>query len=235
MDKAAKVVDQLKAQASNKEELSGRVLSQEEMGKLFQPSHDRKVRSKKEEDEQKSRDIQIPSTLVKKFIEHAWPHSPNEYMAWITGVVEQDPKLKKKICYAQGLFIPLQNGNSWNVVESDNALGTGLVEYLESTNSVVVGWIHSHPTFESFFSSIDQHMQFRLQNESDLAFGLVIDKHKKVRCMRLSPAGMEEVRNCPNNLQDPHIFIPHSLVFCFRAIYRHQHHYLSKFNKHIQV
>ena len=161
--------------------------------------------------------------------------SPNEYMAWITGVVEQDPKLKKKICYAQGLFIPLQNGNSWNVVESDNALGTGLVEYLESTNSVVVGWIHSHPTFESFFSSIDQHMQFRLQNESDLAFGLVIDKHKKVRCMRLSPAGMEEVRNCPNNLQDPHIFIPHSLVFCFRAIYRHQHHYLSKFNKHIQV
>ncbi len=213
MDKAAKVVDQLKAQDSSKEELSGHVLSKEEMGKLFQPPDDRTVRSKKEEDEQKSRDIQIPSTLVKKFIDHAWPHSPNEFMAWVTGVVEDDPKWKKKICYAQGLYIPLQNGNTWNVVEPDDGLGTGLVEYLESTNTVVVGWIHSHPTFESFFSSIDQHMQFHLQNELDLAFGLVIDKHKKARCMRLSPAGMEAVRNCPNHEQDRHIFPPYTLVF----------------------
>ena len=64
------------------------------------------------------------------------------------------------------------------------------------------GRADADPTFASFFSSIDQHMMYLLQKDLDMAYGLVVDQSKEVRCMRLSPAGMEAFSGCSNHLQD---------------------------------
>ena len=53
----------------------------------------------------------------------------------------------------------------------------------------------------SFFSSIDQHMQYSLQKDNPVCFGLVMDKDAQVRCLRLSAEGMEAVSKCENHNQ----------------------------------
>ena len=163
---------------------------------LFKPEEDRQVKSKAKEEEEKSREVQFPSNLLKRFAEHAWAHSPNEYMAWILGTLETDTKKKKTISYAQGLYFPQQNSNMYGVWEDDGTLGDKLVKYLEDTDLVVVGWIHSHPTFAAFFSSTDCHMQYQLQTLEAKAYGLVMDSDKKVRCLRLNDKGMTALKDC---------------------------------------
>ena len=106
--------------------------------------------------------------------------------------------------YANGLFFPVQKSNTWTVFEPEgaNAAPLQLLQHLESTKSVVVGWIHSHPSWDAFFSSLDQHQQYSLQKDADFAFGLVVGKDKTVRCLRLNAAGMDAVAKCQHSTQD---------------------------------
>eukprot|EP00438_Fugacium_kawagutii_P021878 Skav212028 [mRNA] locus=scaffold6518:7622:18069:+ [translate_table: standard] len=199
------MVDQLKSGGAKAKFSNERVLSEKEVDNLFQPSDDRVVKNKKQQEEDKQREVQVPSVLLKRFLESAWPHSPNEFMAWITGSIEKHPKTKKEISYAQGLYIPEQEGSNWNVKETTSSDGTGLTSFLEQTGTTVVGWIHTHPTFEAYFSSIDCHMQYDLQKDLPMCYGIVIDKDKNPRCLRLSAAGMDAVANCPNRAEDCHL------------------------------
>ncbi len=202
LKKSTEALQSIKAQASKPKVVDIKeVLEGEAMGGLFKPSDDRKIKNKTEDEDAKLRQIHISSNLLKKFKEHAWPHSPNEYMAWITGTIETDKKTKETICYADGLFFPEQSANEWQCMQSENAECQRLIEHLETRGAQVLGWIHSHPTFSAFFSSIDQHMQYNLQKDSDLAYGLVMDQHGDVRCLRLSPKGLEAVAKCQNHLQ----------------------------------
>jgi proteasome lid subunit RPN8/RPN11 len=171
------------------------------MDKLFQPKESREVKNKKEEEEAKQREIHVPNNLLRKFKETAWPHSPKEYMAWITGTIEQDKKSKKSFCYADGLFFPKQSGSDWQCMEEDSSSSEKLIQHLEERQCQIVGWMHFHPTFEAFFSSIDQHMQYSLQKDNPVCFGLVMDKDAQVRCLRLSAEGMEAVSKCENHNQ----------------------------------
>ena len=106
--------------------------------------------------------------------------------------------------YANGLFFPVQKSNTWTVFEPEgaNAAPLQLLQHLESTKSVVVGWIHSHPSWDAFFSSLDQRQQYSLQKDADFAFGLVVGKDKTVRCLRLNAAGMDAVAKCQHSTQD---------------------------------
>ena len=144
--------------------------------------------------EEKSRQVQIPSNLLKHFCEVAWRHAPTEFMGWITGTMEFNKKEKRTILYGNGLWLPLQGGDMHTVMEP---IGNGPVpQHMETTGSVVIGWIHSHPTFAAFFSSVDQHMQHLLQKDLPLAFGIVVDQDKNPRVLRLSPKGMKEIESC---------------------------------------
>ena len=178
------------------------VLEGDEIDGLFQPSSSRPVKSAKEEEEAKGREVHISANLLKKFKEYAWPHSPKEYMAWITGTIETDKKTKKQTSYADGLFFPLQSGSDWQCMEDESSCSQKLIEHCEARGCQIVGWIHSHPTFKAFFSSIDQHMMHSLQKDCAMCYGLVMDLDGEVRCLRLSPQGMEAVAACPNHNQD---------------------------------
>ena len=205
MKKSTEALGRLKA-LSAKPRLVGKekTLEKEGLDQMFKPSESRRVRDPQEEKSLKKQPIQIPSNLLKRFIEHAWPHSPREFMAWITGRIEVDKESKKEISYADGLFFPKQTGSLSDVVEVDDGTSSqALVKYCEETGCQLVGWIHSHPTFSAFFSSVDQHMMWKLQKDVPLAYGLVIDEKKQARCLRLSPAGMKCIEECEDNPQVP--------------------------------
>lgn len=195
MQKSAATLDTLR-NAGPKGNMSAGKEKVLEFSELFKPDESRTVKSKAQLEEEKLREIQFPSNLLKRFIEHAFNHSPNEYMAWILGTHQEDSKTKKSISYAGGLYFPMQDSNMTSVWEAGGSVGEKLQKHLEDTGMVVVGWIHSHPTFEAFFSSTDAHMMYYLQQLCPMAYGLVVDSDKKLRCMRLSPEGIKAVCEC---------------------------------------
>lgn len=158
----------------------------------------------------KERPIQLPALLLRQFCEYAFCHSPHEVMGWITGTIETKKGVGHSIVYCNGLFLPLQSGTNYSVQEPKTGdAPQEMLAHLESTSSVIVGWVHSHPTFDAFFSTVDQHMMWLLQRESPQSFGIVIDKDRKPRVLRLTDAAMEEVKCC---FQDDSPMFP-----CFSA------------------
>ena len=200
MKKSTEALGRLKTLSANPR-LVGKekVLEKEDLDEMFKPSESRRVKDPQEEKLLKKQPIQIPSNLLKRFIEHAWPHSPREFMAWITGRIEVDKESKKEISYADGLFFPKQAGSLTDCYEVDGGSSQALLKHCEDAGCQLVGWIHSHPTFSAFFSSVDQHMMWQLQKDCPLAYGLVIDERKQARCLRLSPAGMKCIQDCEDN------------------------------------
>ena len=221
IQKSEEAMAQIKGRARDVPTIESKEMDLDE---LFVP--DSKIEKDPEKEaEAKGREVQIPSNLLKRFVEHAWPSSPAEYMGWITGTMEKEKKSGKNILYANGLFFPLQDSNSWTVWEKTGAgAPTALLAHMDSTGSQIIGWIHSHPTFDSFFSSLDQHTQYTHQRDMPMFFGLVVDKEKKVRCMRLSEAGMKAVEECGNHSQERVLvalkqFQLHSNIFLNYSIY----------------
>ena len=180
---------------------------------LFKPDSSREPYDPHKLSKLKGREIQFPANLLSSFIQAAWSHSTeNEFMGWVTGKVEEKKQNKKetsKVVVANGLFLPLQSSSQWAVWEpGEGELPGQMLQFMEDSESIVVGWIHSHPTFDSFLSSVDRHTQFMLQRELELAFAIVIDKEKKPRVMRLTAEGMKTVAACT---QDPGSFHEHPL------------------------
>ncbi len=62
---------------------------------------------------------------------------------------------------------------TWQTGESANLQ---MLEIMEANAWVLVGWVHTHPTFDAYLSSIDQHMAFCIQRDLSAAFSIVIDK-----------------------------------------------------------
>eukprot|EP00438_Fugacium_kawagutii_P009007 Skav217163 [mRNA] locus=scaffold566:173457:177478:+ [translate_table: standard] len=188
LKKAADAMEKIKGLSAKKGSLDGEtVLEGSGLDSLFRPDASRPVKGM--HDDGKGRTVQVPANLIKRFIEHAWPHSPKEYMAWIVGNIQPEKvkgeKEPKTFVYAEALFFPKQTSTSSDVMEIDGGSSEALLDYCAKTGNHVIGWIHSHPTFDAFFSSVDQHMQQQIQKDVELAFGFVVDKDKKVRCMRV--------------------------------------------------
>lgn len=209
LEKSTQAMEKVRSLATNHKLLGNEtVLEGEALNTLFKPDESRKPPEKGMTAEDKMTAIQFPQNLVKRFIQHAWPHSPKEYMAWITGsiVKEKVPGTKGKdvkfqeISVATGLFFPKQSSTNTCVFEMGDS--GSVVKFCEGSASTVVGWIHSHPTFEAFLSSIDCHMQQQIQKDVPLAYALVVDQNKDFRCMRLTQAGMDAVANCKLSCTD---------------------------------
>jgi len=177
---------------------------------LFQPSKADAVICPKELAEMKRRDVQFPEPLLNTFIDSAWSNSPtNEFMGRLTGKVTFMGKGKdrKEVVLIDGLFLPKQTGDQWNVWEpADDQIPHQMLTYIQETESNVIGWVHSRPTFDSFLSSVDLHTQHMLQREQPLAVAIVIDKNKEARVMRITDTGMKVISSCE---QDPTTFHKH--------------------------
>ncbi len=57
----------------------------------------------------------------------------------------------------------------------------------------LIGWVHSHPTWDAFFSSKDMHTQYIIQQLLTYAVGLVMDQHHEFNTFRLTEKGMRDI------------------------------------------
>ena len=80
-----------------------------------------------------------------------------------------------------------------------------LQEWCERREFVVIGWIHTHPTFDAFLSSVDQHQQFSVQVMQPKAVAIVLDQNDKPFYYRLTEHGMGVCRNCPQASEGLHV------------------------------
>ena len=73
-----------------------------------------------------------------------------------------------------------------------------LLEYCTTHPSLLcMGWIHTHPTFDCFLSSIDLHTTFGYQQSLPEAIAVVVSHHANTTlAFRLTPAGMGVIRGC---------------------------------------
>ena len=118
----------------------------------------------------------IASGLLDSFAKIAFNHSPSEFMGWLCGkVVKRTGKVIINTAYC-----PQQAASDCAVWDDGStAQDVDFIEFLTKHGIQVVGWVHTHPTFDAFLSSVDQHQAVRLQNEFPDALSIVIDKMKK--------------------------------------------------------
>ena len=75
----------------------------------------------------------------------------------------------------------------------------------EEENINFVGWIHTHPAFSVFLSSVDMHNQYEWQHMLPEAIATVCSiKNGVTGHLRLTQAGMEEIRDCSRSNFHPH-------------------------------
>lgn len=193
--KSAKAAQQVKEMAAATDTLKNE--QPIDTSKFFLPNADRPDFDPAAAAEKRQREIQLPGPLISAFIDKAWKNSPeNEFMGWLTGTISSRKK-KPNMVVVDGLFIPLQISDATSVQEAPNSpFPMAMLKHMESSKSVVVGWVHSHPTFSAFFSSVDQHTMWALQKDLPEAFGVVVDSKKELRCLRLSEKGLLEVQRC---------------------------------------
>jgi len=69
-----------------------------------------------------------------------------------------------------------------------------------SQGLMVLGWVHTHPIYQCFMSSVDVHTTLPYQLLLDEAIAIVMaptDRSRKCGVFRLStPGGMDLIRNC---------------------------------------
>ena len=55
-----------------------------------------------------------------------------------------------------GMYIPEQAGERDKVGQTSEEPNIALLNVCERNNVKVVGWVHSHPTFDAYLSSVDR-------------------------------------------------------------------------------
>ncbi len=126
--------------------------------------------------------------------------SNEEFCAWILG---KSAQVQKKPCLAATkLFVPVQE----NLDDScmDTGCGIELLNLCGADGLKLIGSVHSHPTWDAFFSSKDMHMQYSIQQLLPDAVGLVMDQHHEFKTFRLTQKGMREIAKCPLSGFHPH-------------------------------
>jgi STAM-binding protein len=76
-----------------------------------------------------------------------------------------------------------------------------IAAYVTSTELIVLGWIHTHPTQECFLSSIDMHTQAAYQIDLGEAVSVVVSpRHEPwFGVFQLSREGLQVVRSCKDD------------------------------------
>lgn len=95
------------------------------------------------------------------------------------------------------LLVPRQKGTRDQVEMIDEEI---LLTEVLSKGLMVLGWIHTHPVFQCFLSSIDVHTTLPYQLLLEEAIAVVMaptDRKRKCGVFRLTtPGGMDLIRDC---------------------------------------
>ena len=75
----------------------------------------------------------------------------------------------------------------------------------ERENVITLGWIHTHPEYSCFLSSVDLHNQYQRQRELPEMIATVVSiKDNEFRHLQMTEEGMMEVGSCPLSGFHPH-------------------------------
>ena len=105
------------------------------------------------------RTVKIPSDLVCSFLHHAKDNSENgiETLGLLGGRLGRDNKFR-----VTHLLLPKQTGQA----DSCTMEGIeGVLDIVNLENIDILGWIHTHPAYSVFLSSVDMHTQYERQRQ----------------------------------------------------------------------
>lgn len=93
------------------------------------------------------------------------------------------------------LIIPKQIGTYTTCVSLNEE---DILTYHTTNNLIMIGWIHTHPDFDCFLSSIDLHMQlgYQLILPEAIAVVLAPKREKSIGIFTLTKKGIEVLKNC---------------------------------------
>jgi len=144
------------------------------------------------------RTVVIPGNLSEAFLAVAKQNSDRgvETLGTLGG------HLSKNRFVISHLLIPRQVG------KSDSCTMEGLEDVWDvhdKENIIFLGWVHTHPAYSVFLSSVDMHNQYEWQHMLPEALAIVCSiKDNVVGNLRLSQAGMSEIGSCSLTNFHPH-------------------------------
>ena len=133
------------------------------------------------------RTVAVPGDLIVKFLGIAKVNSDRgiETLGTLGG------QLRNNKFMISHLLIPRQVG------KSDSCTMDGLEDVWnihDKENIIFLGWIHTHPAYSVFLSSVDMHNQYEWQHMLPEAIATVCSiKDNEVGHLRLTDPGMSEI------------------------------------------
>jgi len=144
------------------------------------------------------RHVAIPGDLITRFLDIARVNS-NRGIETLGTLGGQLCNNKFRVSH---LLIPKQVG------KSDSCTMDGLEDVWDihdKENIIFLGWIHTHPAYSVFLSSVDMHNQYEWQHMLPEAIATVCSiKDNEVGHLRLTPSGMSEIGDCSLTNFHPH-------------------------------
>jgi len=147
---------------------------------------------------QGTRSVIVPEKLISKFLAIAKSNSDRdvETLGMLGG------KLAQNKFTVTHLLIPKQSGKS---DRCDLEGHEELFDIYEKDDIILVGWIHTHPAFDVFLSSVDMHNQYEYQNMLHEFIAIVCSiKFNETGYLSLTDHGMKEIGECRQENFHPH-------------------------------
>jgi len=144
------------------------------------------------------RTVQVPQDLIPTFLRIAKSNSDRgiETLGTLGG------SLRNNRLVISHLVIPRQTG------KSDSCTMEGLEDVWDvhdRENIIFLGWIHTHPEYDVFLSSVDMHNQYEWQHMLPEALAIVCSiKFDKTGFLSLTEAGLQEIGRCDQVNFHPH-------------------------------
>lgn len=136
--------------------------------------------------------ILLPRSILDTFLEFFEANTTRgiESCALISGVYLKDNRVQ-----VTHLLIPKQQGTYTTCSSLDEEQ---ILTYHTEFNLMPLGWIHTHPEFDCFLSSIDLHMQmgYQLIMPEAVAIVLAPKREKSQGIFNLTKNGMNVLKNC---------------------------------------
>jgi len=144
------------------------------------------------------RPVIVPQDLIPTFLRIAKTNSDRgiETLGTLGG------SLRNNRLVISHLVIPRQTG------KSDSCTMEGLEDVWDvhdRENIIFLGWIHTHPEYDVFLSSVDMHNQYEWQHMLPEALAIVCSiKFDKTGFLSLTEAGLQEIGRCDQVNFHPH-------------------------------
>lgn len=150
-----------------------------------------------------------PSNLISRFIMISEPNTKNniETCGILCGV-------KRDSYFVTNIFVPDQQGTSDMCVTCNYE---EIEQYVNNNNLLVLGWIHTHPGYDCFLSSIDLHTQYSYQKllPESIAIvysGLSLPANERLKAFRVRDKYMDELEKCTLKMFHKHS-VPDTQLF----------------------